>query len=285
MTVSPPTLVKLGAYWKHQGGKNLGVVGDASHKAKGISYHLGRAELQSDAYSRNAKRDRVGLSDAASAIDLGRLDGSLHKLRQFSNWLVDRAQHNAPGTRDIREIIWSPDGKRVLRWDRERGADSKPRLGEADDSHLTHTHVSFYRDAELRDHTVAFRPFFEKAKGDDVPRLTRYVPGSVATIKVTSNVRKAPAMDADIIRVLEVPEDWVVTGWVKGDKDPEGGSDAWLTRWSGGRWEYTAKANVIAGPSAPPALDCHAAVVAATAPLEAQIVALNAQIAAEKGNG
>ena len=62
---------------------------------------------------------------------------------------------------DVREIIYSPDGQRVLRWDRERGASSMPRPGEADASHLTHTHVSFYRDSEHRDKVPLFAPYFE----------------------------------------------------------------------------------------------------------------------------
>jgi hypothetical protein len=159
-TVSPQTLTDLVAYWKAQGGVNLGVVGDASHVAKGTSYHLGKSQLTSDAYSTKTARDKAGLTEAASAIDLGKLGGSFAKLRSFSGWLVKQAQVNRPGTSDIREIIWSPDGKAVLRWDRERGYASAPKPSEADSSHRTHTHISWYRDAEGRDHTTAFRPYF-----------------------------------------------------------------------------------------------------------------------------
>lgn len=166
MTFAPPTLVELAAWWKAQGGVNLGIVGDASHQAKGTSYHLGADDLAAGAYSRQTARDKAGLSNAASAIDLGRLGGSLGELRAFSVWLVDRARANAPGTSDLREIIYSPDGSRVLRWDRERGYQSAPRPGEADASHLTHTHVSWYRDAQRRDHVTAFRPYFDQEAAD-----------------------------------------------------------------------------------------------------------------------
>jgi len=162
VTFAPATLTALAHYWTSHGGVNLGIVGDGGHVDKGTSYHLGRGELVRGAYSTVTARDRAGLSDAASAIDLGKLHGSLTDLRAFSRWLVSEARHNAPGTRDMREIIYSPDGRTVYRWDRQRGYASAPRVGEADATHLTHTHISFYRDAEERDHTTAFRPYFEK---------------------------------------------------------------------------------------------------------------------------
>ena len=252
MTYNPATLVALGKYWTGKGGVNLGVVGDTAHQAKGTSYHLGASQLVTGAYSKQTARDRAGLTEAASAIDLGKLNGSLPKLRAFSQWLVKQARANAPGTSDMREIIYSPDGVRVLRWDRQRGYASASREGEADTSHRTHTHISWYRDAEKRDHTVAFRPYFPSAPiGDDMPPLSAYIPGQLATVKPTSNIRSAPALSAPILRVLASPETWTVTGWVKGDVDPEGGSDQWLTRWNGGKWEYTAKSNITSGPAAP----------------------------------
>ncbi len=160
MTTAPPTLVALGRYWVSQGGTNLGVVGDVAHQRKGTSYHLGADQLAPGAYSATTARDVAGLTNAASAIDLGRLDGSLEDLRTFSRWLVAEGQRNAPGTVDIREIIYSPDGKTVLRWDRERGYGSLPRTGEADASHLTHTHVSYYRDSRTRPKIATWAGYF-----------------------------------------------------------------------------------------------------------------------------
>ncbi|HSV93276.1 MAG TPA: hypothetical protein VLH81_09370 [Desulfobacterales bacterium] len=176
MTANPRTLRDLGAYWASQGGLNLGVVGSLRTHCRG--YHLGRDRIYGpvacrpggvarpglgDAdYSVRTARDRAGLSNAASAIDLGRLDGSLEQLRAFSRWLVGRCRANRPGTSDIREVIYSPDGRSVLRWDRERGPSSAPRSGEADDSHLTHTHISFYRDSEGRDKRPLLAPYFRR---------------------------------------------------------------------------------------------------------------------------
>ena len=252
MTFNPPTLIALGHFWTAQGGVNLGVVGDTGHVAKGTSYHLGKSQLTATAYSIKTARDKAGLTEAASAIDLGKINKSIKELRTFSKWLVSQAQANADGTRDIREIIYSPDGVRVFGWSRENGVASAPILGYGDSTHVTHTHVSFYRDAEKRDHTTAFRPYFAAAPtGDTMPTLTTYLPGYVATVKKTANVRVAPALKATILRVVSTPESWIVTGWVKGDVDPDGGSDQWLTRWSAGQWEYTAKSNVTTGPTAP----------------------------------
>lgn len=282
MTFNPATLKALGAYWVAQGGVNLGVVGDTGHVAKGTSYHLGEDQLTATAYSRQTARDRAGLSNAASAIDLGKLDGSLANLRLFSKILVARARSNAAGTGDMREIIYSPDGATVLRWDRQRGFASAPRPGEADDTHLTHTHVSWYRDAESRDHTTAFRPYFEApATGDDMPTLSSYIPGQVATVKPTANVRSASKLAAPILRVVSTAETWTVTGWETGDVDPDGGSNQWITRWAAGKWEYTAKSNLTSGPTAPATAptDCKPAVKAATDPLNAQIATLQTDVA------
>jgi hypothetical protein len=74
---------------------------------------------------------------------------------------VERCRAGAPGTEQIREVIYSPDGRLVLRWDRERGVSSAPRAGEADDTHRYHTHISFYRCFEQQDKTAIFVPFFE----------------------------------------------------------------------------------------------------------------------------
>ena len=175
MTYNPASLRALGAFWTAQGGVNLGVVGDTAHAAKGYSYHLGADQLAVNAYSAQTTRDKAGLSNAASAIDLGRLGGTLSGLRKFSAWLVVQGQKNEPGTADVREIIYTVDGKTVLRWDRERGYVSPPRAGEADDSHLTHTHISFYRDAEARDKRPVFAPYF-------APRLE----GVMAQVAITS---------------------------------------------------------------------------------------------------
>jgi hypothetical protein len=163
MTYAPAPLRSLRSYLIKEipiSGAKVGIVGDTDHANKGTSYHLGKSSLRLDAYSRQTARDKTGLSEAASAIDIGN-----HKaLEGLSNWLVKQCQRNALGTRDVREVIYAgryKGGLAVLRYDRERGVTSAPRPGEADNSHLTHTHVSFYRDSESRDKIVIFKPYYE----------------------------------------------------------------------------------------------------------------------------
>lgn len=159
MTFAPQTLRDLGMYWNGKKGVNLGIVGDTGHLEKGVSYHLGRSDLLPTAYSIQTVRDRKGLSEAASAIDLGKLNGTYGDLRSFSSWLAQQCLDGARGTIDIREVIFSPDGRKV--WGFKDGVDKLiPDYG--DDTHLTHTHVSYYRDSENRDKIAVFAPYFEE---------------------------------------------------------------------------------------------------------------------------
>lgn len=162
MTFAPQTLLELRAYLKTQTGltdNELGIVGDAAHNG---GYHCGKDRLVANDYSNRTSRDRSGLSLAASAIDTG----LFARLREMSVWLVARCRSGAADCTDIREIIYTPDGKTVYRWDRERGVSSPPYVS-GDDSHLWHTHVSYYRDSEFRSKLAPFQAFFGTG-GDDM---------------------------------------------------------------------------------------------------------------------
>jgi hypothetical protein len=166
MTFAPQSLLELAAYWKRQEGVFLGIVGDAAHLGKGVSYHLGKDDLIPGAYSAIRPRDRAGLTNAASAIDLGKLGGTYQNLREFSDWLARRCVKHDPATVDVVEVIYSPDGKNVLGF--KNGVEFLiPDYGDA--SHLTHTHISFFRDSETRDKTRLFKPYFEVT---DVPGVS-----------------------------------------------------------------------------------------------------------------
>lgn len=161
MTYAPQPLLDLRAYLRpHTGLSNIemGIVGNVLHDG---GYHHGWDDRRTVAgvtrdYSwLESSRDAGHRTNAASAFDLGMFD----RLRELSAWMVGQCQAGAPDTLDIREIIYSPDGKVVLRWDR---------LGirtTGDASHLTHDHFSWFRDAEQRDKISPFRRFFE---GDTV---------------------------------------------------------------------------------------------------------------------
>lgn len=138
---------------------SLGVVGDDSHKASGSSYHLGKDALRADSYSIvESPRDRGGLTNAASALDVGMfrvtVAGKTWTLRDLSLWLVAQCKAGTADTVDIREIIYSPDGRVVKRWDR------LAKRSTGDNSHLEHTHISWFRDSEKRDKTALFTRWF-----------------------------------------------------------------------------------------------------------------------------
>lgn len=156
MSYAPAPLLQLQSYMQLQTGlpvNALGIVGDSSHDG---GYHCGwdRRRIRNgslDDYSwEESSRDWNHKTNAARAFDCG----SFSRLREMSKWIVGQCQAGAPDTLDIRSIIYSPDGVTVLRWDR---------LGIRDDgdySHLSHTHFSFFADAENNDKLSVFQRFF-----------------------------------------------------------------------------------------------------------------------------
>lgn len=181
MTYAPTSLRELAAYWTDKGGIDLGIVGDAAHATR-PSYHngldraikrYGTSDLAVIArydYSFRLSRDKAGASDAAMGFDIGKLQGTYTALQHFSRWLVAQCRANTPGARDVREVIYSPDGSRVQRWS---GVDNAIHTGEGngDSSHRYHTHISYYRDSENRDKLALFAPYFE---GDEMPAIDWY---------------------------------------------------------------------------------------------------------------
>lgn len=166
MTFAPQSLLDLRAYLKPITGlpdNDLGIVGDKFHKG---GYHHGKSMLVSNDYSARTARDKAGLTEAASAFDLGMFS----QLRELSIWCVRQCQGGHPDTLDIREIVYSPDGQAVWRWDREKG--NEPFIS-GDPSHKTHSHFSYYRDSEKRDKRPLFRRFFER--NDMTPQETQWL--------------------------------------------------------------------------------------------------------------
>lgn len=145
---------------------SMGIKGDGDHTKTGSSYHLGEDELRPDSYSIvESSRDRNGLDNDASAMDIGEFsikgaDGKTHTLRTFSVWLVGECERGAADTRDIREVIYSPDGKVVKRWDQLKIRSTGP------SSHLIHTHVSKFRDASGATFVALFTRYFAEIEDD-----------------------------------------------------------------------------------------------------------------------
>ena len=211
MTFAPAPLQALQGFIVAHGAVELGVVGDTRHKNEGFSYHLGADDLKPGASSARLPRDAAGLSNAASAIDLGKVGGTLEGLRTMSRWLVGECLAGAPETHDIREIIYSADGLIVSRWDGRDGAPGVVRSGpdQGDDRHLKHTHISYFRDSETRDKVALFKRFFEEG---DV-RITaikgeEWVPAAGLTGISNGVLRAIPDRGAEILERL--PLDTVV---------------------------------------------------------------------------
>jgi hypothetical protein len=152
MTTAPPMLLKARTLlldYLPLDPAAVGIVGDPSHIG---GYHCGRDRVRRDASGNitdysvvESTRDRNGLSDYAAALDIGMFSahsaGRTWTLRDFSIWLVTECRNGIADTLDIREVIYSPDGIVVRRWDR------LGRRTSGDSSHLTHTHISEFRDA------------------------------------------------------------------------------------------------------------------------------------------
>jgi hypothetical protein len=151
VTNAPDDLLAIRHYIMSRTGldaASVGIAGDPAHASTG-GYHEGNDDLfrvgrlNSDYSKRESARDRPG-TNSASALDIGDFSRNGKTLRQLSNFLVARCSAGDPRTRDVREVIYTPDGSTVRRWDR---------LGvrtTGDSSHLYHTHLSFFRDSEGR---------------------------------------------------------------------------------------------------------------------------------------
>ena len=160
----------------------VGIVGDPNHRG---GYHCGSDRGVTNDYSVvESTRDRSGLTLYASALDVGtfsvRSGGGTHNLRTFSTWMVAQCVANAADTRDIREVIYSPDGRTVRRWDR------LGRRTSGDSSHLYHTHFSFFRDST-------------KAGRDLTPLFRRYLTaiGMIATAKPEDDMEQTDRLIKD----------------------------------------------------------------------------------------
>jgi hypothetical protein len=205
MTFAPDPLKALQGFIVAHGAVQLGVTGDTRHKKAGFSYHLGADDLKPHASSARLPRDVAGLSNAASAMDIGKVGGTFQGLRAMSRWLVAECLAGAPETNDIREIIYSADGLIVSRWDGKDGAPGVVRSGpdQGDKRHLKHTHISYFRDSETRDKVALFKRFFEEGdvritaiKGED------WIPAVGLTGISNGVLRAMPDRSAEILERL-----------------------------------------------------------------------------------
>lgn len=144
--------------------EEVGIVGDSAHRG---GYHCGWDRRSTNDYSWTAARDAAHKTNAARGLDVGWFDvtrnGRRATLHTFNAWLIRQCVAGTPDTQDIREVIYTPDGRTVRRWDRLR------RSTTGDSSHLTHTHISYFADAEYRSKTALFRRYIAEAFGGTTP--------------------------------------------------------------------------------------------------------------------
>jgi hypothetical protein len=144
----------------------VGIVGDPNHHG---GYHCGwdrrrtvNGALSDYAWQESA-RDANHKTNAARGLDVGwfsvNLGGRQVSLYDLNRWLVAQCAAGAANTGDIREVIYTVDGRSVRRWDR------LGRRSTGDSSHLSHTHISYFADSEHRDKTGLFRRFVAAMNG------------------------------------------------------------------------------------------------------------------------
>jgi hypothetical protein len=286
MTYTPAPLKALGAYWTAHGGVNLGVVGNAAHTS---GYHLGRDRiydgtgpgLGDNDYSVKLARDKAGLTNAASAIDLGKLNGSLPQLREFSIWLVAELMAKPMYRRDFREVIYSPDGVKVQRYSAlDNLIHTGP--GNGDASHTGHTHLSYLRDSEGRDKIAAFAGYFAvvapPAGGGTVDQFITYAKPKVATVPTGTWIYDNEACAAAAGNIQVSPgRTMPVAGKNAAGTVILGYIDTTPTETE--VRTYFAKAGSVTLKDVPAGVtDCTAEVKAATDPLNAQIVSLRVDV-------
>lgn len=134
-----------------------GIVGDSAHS---FGYHLARRDLPASDYSVQLPKDKLGPSDAASALDVT-LNATLMKALTWR--LLTAARAHDPRLAAVREFAGTLNGSQVVAWDLSTGAYSYG----WDSSHLWHIHLSFYR--EYADDTAALAPVADVIAGKPLP--------------------------------------------------------------------------------------------------------------------
>lgn len=185
MTYPPADLLGVQRYVRQVTGLPWASLGITHQTPQGGGYHEGHDLLHEalvapedpggDYSYTESDRDRRGLTDAASAFDLGDFD-VVYKGRRVTHLdvigrvLVGVAAGD-PRLADLREMIYSTDNVNVKRWDRLK------RRSSGDSSHLSHTHFSWFRDSEGR--RGLFLDFLvEVFEGRSRPMLEETVPQS-----------------------------------------------------------------------------------------------------------
>lgn len=201
---------------------DTGIVGDDNHDC---GYHIGRSALINrgclhvsrgagdprEDYSVRLGRDRAGVTESASAFDLGsgwsgHAGGHAAWLRfnvAFLSELIGRdARLNA-----VRAVNISTDGSTRHRYDREYGF----AVQSTNDTVTIHTHMEFYRDTEGKPERAAAIA--------EIERLVTAAAGGVVVVVAHPPTPGGLAVDGQLgpntirtwQRIMGTPQDGVIT--------------------------------------------------------------------------
>lgn len=165
MSVAPENLKAVRRYIAEKAGvpiSNMGI--RSARSARG--YHAGKSQIFGPSgrgnkdYSVKHPRDKAGLSEASSAIDIKLpYKGVDSPLRRLTAHLVAGAKSG--DFPSITEVIGPDSTGKANYWSTATGWLPKPQWAPA--SHEWHIHLGFFRDTEFEDKVVIFQPFFEGA--------------------------------------------------------------------------------------------------------------------------
>lgn len=152
-------------------------------------FHAGRSDIygafgQGDKdYSVKAPRNKAGLTNASSAVDVKvPYKGAGSMLRQLTASLVAQAASGQDGGMIFEVIGPDPATGKANYWGVLSNWQARPAWADA--SHEWHVHVSFYRDTEYADRAAVYRRFFEGYTGPKAKARTKR--RATATAKPTT---------------------------------------------------------------------------------------------------
>lgn len=125
----------------------IGIKGDQSHT---YGYHRSRNWINEsgqgrDDYSNQLAKDLSGDGNWLAALDVS-LDPP--HMKSTTARLVNALKARDPRMASVREVFGTLDGNNVTAWDASSNG-----YTTADDSHLSHVHMSFYRSMANNDHS------------------------------------------------------------------------------------------------------------------------------------
>ena len=125
-----------------------GVVGDVRHMNPPMGYHVDPDELPGSDYSVQTQRDRTGADQHPHDASAWDLHFGPAEMIVVTNRLLAAARKNDPRMKAVREFCGTRDGRNTYPWDLHGNVSEG--INSWDSGHLSHVHISFYRDASAK---------------------------------------------------------------------------------------------------------------------------------------